>query len=205
MQIALQIMMGIGLAACAGLRAWLPLFAVSLLAHFGQIPLNDSFRFLGRPEFMIIFGIATVIELIGDKFIAVDHLLDSIGTVVRPVAGMLLAASVVTQQDPVFSTVLGIILGGGTALTIHSGKAAARTAATAFSPVHAGSANLAMSVGEDALSFGGIALSFFWPFIAFALAVVAVIFAIRLRRAATRQRQRILETLKIGKKSSAVP
>jgi len=45
-----SIALGISLAACAGLRAWLPLFATGIAVRLGVVPLGDSFRFLGsRP------------------------------------------------------------------------------------------------------------------------------------------------------------
>ena len=40
--------MGIGLAACAGLRAWLPLLLAGGMARLGIIELGSSFRFISR-------------------------------------------------------------------------------------------------------------------------------------------------------------
>src|SRR5512145_91078 len=46
MDVLQQAMLAIGLASCAGLRAWLPVFAAGLLARFGWLPLDGSFEIL---------------------------------------------------------------------------------------------------------------------------------------------------------------
>src|SRR6187402_1753586 len=70
-----SIALGIGLAACAGLRAWLPLFAVGVSVRLGVLPLGESFRFLGSNIALSVFAVATLIELIADKIPVVDHAL----------------------------------------------------------------------------------------------------------------------------------
>lgn len=42
----ISIALGIGLAASTGFRVFLPLFALSLSAHFGMWPLNGSWQWL---------------------------------------------------------------------------------------------------------------------------------------------------------------
>lgn len=193
MNTAIQVMMGVSLAACAGLRAWLPLLCVGLLAKFGVLPVHPAFEFMARTDVLIIFGIATVLELLGDKIVLVDHFLDSIGTIARPAAGTLVASSLFTQIDPAVSVLIGLILGGGTALTIHSGKAAARTTATATSPLHLGAGNTALSIGEDIVSLGGIGLAVWFPVVAFLLAIVGIILCITLITVAMRHGKKLLK------------
>ena len=41
-----QIAMGVGLAACAGLRAFLPLLVVGVAGKFELVPLSESFEWL---------------------------------------------------------------------------------------------------------------------------------------------------------------
>ena len=41
----------------------------------------------------MLFGLATLIEIVGDKIPAVDHALDALSTLLRPAAGALLASS----------------------------------------------------------------------------------------------------------------
>ena len=192
MELLFQLMMGVSLSACAGLRAWLPLLGVGLAAKFGYIALNPAFAFLDRTDFLIICGIATVLELLGDKVPVVDNFLDAVGTVVRPVAGTMLAASVVTHTDPVLATVLGLILGGGTAFTMNAGKAALRLKTTALAPVHGGTGNMALSFGEDFLSVAGIGLSLWLPLLAFVCVAIALFVSVHLIRTVVHQGKRLL-------------
>src|SRR6185295_9362407 len=129
MEIVYQIMMGVSLAACAGFRAWLPLLVTGIMVRSGHLTVNESMAFLGSTPLLIIFGVASVLELLGDKIIAVDHFLDAIGTVARPVAGALLVSSAITKMDASTTVLLGLIVGGGTSLTVHAGKAIARAKA----------------------------------------------------------------------------
>ena len=75
--------LAVALAASAGLRAWLPLLLAGVLARVGVLDLGESFSFLSSNKALILFGVATVIELVGDKVPAVDHALDVIGTPLR--------------------------------------------------------------------------------------------------------------------------
>jgi hypothetical protein len=144
------IALAIALAACAGLRAWLPLLLAGTLSRLGLLTLGSSFAFLGSNKALLLFGIATVVELVGDKFPAVDHALDLIGTPLRPAAGALLAASVLGQiSDPLTALALGTALGAPAALVPHAAKSALRTASTALT---AGIANPFLSFLEDGLT-----------------------------------------------------
>ncbi len=172
MDIVYQIMMGLSLAACAGFRAWLPLFIMGVMARTGHIHLNPSMEFLSSNTMLIVFAIASVLEFLGDKVIAVDHFLDAVGTVARPVAGTLLASSLLTHIDLPTALILGLIVGGGTAFTMHAGKAVVRAKSTLLAPFHGGTANAALSFGEDILSGGGSLLAVFSPIIAFVCALI---------------------------------
>ena len=79
--------MGIALSACAGLRAFLPLFIVGLSGRLGWVPLSGTFEWLADWPALVVFGIAVVAELVGDKFPAVDHFLDAVQTIVKPIVG----------------------------------------------------------------------------------------------------------------------
>jgi hypothetical protein len=173
--------MAIALASVAGLRAWLPLLAAGGLARLGVLQLGASFQFLASDKALALFGLATVIELVGDKIPAVDHALDVIGTPLRPLAGAVLAASVLgTVADPLTSAVLGIAVGAPTALVPHVAKSALRAVSTTAT---AGLANPALSFVEDALSFVLLILAVLVPLAVVALVGLALFFATRrLRR-----------------------
>ena len=173
--------MGIGLAACAGIRAWLPLLLAGGLARWGVIELGPSFQFISSDRALILFGVATVIEILGDKIPAVDHALDSISTVLRPVAGSLLAASVMWQiSDPLTALTLGVAVGAPTSLVPHAAKSVLRAASTTLT---GGLANPLISVLEDVLAFGLFLLTVLVPVVvAVALIVIAALVVRRLAR-----------------------
>jgi uncharacterized membrane protein len=158
-----SIALGIALAACAGLRAWLPLFAVGLSVRLGVVPLGDSFRFLGSNTALAVFSIATVIELVADKIPVVDHALDALSTFLKPVAGMVLAASVLwTVDDPIVALALGVMVGAPASLVPHTAKATLRGV---LSPITAGLAAPVLSILEDVIAFGLVALAILAPFV----------------------------------------
>jgi len=129
---------------------------------------------------------ATAIELIGDKVPAVDHVLDVIGTPLRPAAGALLAASVLgTVSDPLTSVVLGTAVGAPSALVPHVAKSALRVASTAAT---AGLANPLLSLLEDVISVLTFVIAVLAPIVVIAMLGLTLYLASRWlrRRSATR-------------------
>lgn len=177
MELAIQIAMGLSIAACAGLRAFLPLLVVGLLGRSGYLELNPAFAFLSRTDALLVFGLAAVIELLADKVVVVDHFLDGMATFVRPVAGTVLAGSLFTHLDPLPAATLALVVGGAPAFTVHAGKAVARYKASLLTPIHGGVGNTLLSVGEDAVSGLGLWLALVAPVVAVVLALALVGFA----------------------------
>jgi len=173
--------MGIGLAACAGVRAWLPLLLAGLLARAGVLELGPSFHFIASNQALILFGVATVVEMLGDKIPAVDHTLDALSTVLRPAAASLLAASVMWKvPDPLTALALGVAVGAPTSLVPHAAKSAVRAASTAFT---GGLANPFLSLLEDLLTVVLFAFTVVVPvLVALTILVVAVLIVRRLAR-----------------------
>lgn len=180
MEYAVPIIMGIGLASCAGLRAWLPLLMVSVLYHSGYAELNPMFAFLGRTDTLVLFLVASVVEVIGDKFAVVDHALDVAGIVLRPAAGAVLVSSVITSLDPLANVTLGLAVGGGAALTVNAGKALARTWVTAMVPAHGGFGNFFLSGIEDVAAAAGLGLVWTGPWLAALVALVLLLCSAKL-------------------------
>jgi hypothetical protein len=173
--------LAIALAASAGLRAWLPLLLAGGLARLGVLDLGSSFQFLASTRALVLFGVATAIEVVGDKIPAVDHALDVIGTPLRPAVGALLAASVLgTVTDPLTSAVLGTAVGAPSALVPHAVKAAVRAASTT---VTGGLANPLLSFLEDGISIVTFILAVLVPLLVVALLGLTLYLASRwLRR-----------------------
>jgi hypothetical protein len=176
--------MGIGLAACAGIRAWLPLLMAGGLARWGIIELGPSFQFISSDRALILFGAATVIEILADKIPAVDHALDTLSTVLRPAAASLLAASVLWQvSDPLTALALGVAVGAPTSLVPHAAKSLLRVASTSLT---GGIANPFISILEDLMAVALFVLTVLIPVVvAAALILVALLVARRLTRRAS--------------------
>ena len=172
-QLLFQILMGIGLAACAGLRAFLPLLVVGVAGRFDLVPLSDNFAWLADWPALIVLAVAVLAEVLSDKFPAVDNFLDMIQVFVKPVAGTILVASVVTELTPLQTTVLALILGSGTAGTVHVVKAKTRLVSTVST---AGFANPILSVAEDTASLTGSVLSLIVPPVVVLVLVFILVF-----------------------------
>lgn len=179
--IASALGLAIGLAACAGLRAWLPLLLAGILARTGWLALGPWFHFLQGNRALILFGVATLLELAGDKVPALDHALDAVSTLLRPAAGALLAASMLGRvSDPLTALVLGVAVGAPTALLPHAAKTGLRLASSSFS---AGLANPVLSLLEDLLTLALFVITVVLPMLALLLVAGLTFFVLRrLRR-----------------------
>ncbi len=164
--LTIHALMGLSLAACTGLRAFMPLFVVGLLSHLGYVPLAHDFAWLSNESALIVFGLATFAEVMADKFPLVDHALDALGVIVKPVAATLLFASVMRDLNPLHACVLGLVAAGSTATVMHLKKASVRlaTSATTFAVL-----NPAVSVLEDLMCAGGITIAILAPVVAMIL------------------------------------
>lgn len=146
----MDIFSAFGLAASAGLNAYIPLLTVALLAKFTNlITLDGPWEALTSWWVIGLLVILTLVEFFADKIPAVNHLNDIIQTFVRPAAGAILfaaSAKVITEIHPIFSMALGVLVAG----TVHAVKAAAvRPAVTATT---GGAGNIPVSIAEDILS-----------------------------------------------------
>jgi hypothetical protein len=170
-----SVSLAIGLAACAGLRAWLPLLLVGGLARGGVLTLGSSFGFLASNRALILFGVATAIEIIGDKIPAIDHGLDMLSTVLRPAAGSLIAASVMWEvRDPLTALAVGVAVGAPSALVPHAAKTVLRAASTTLT---GGLANPVISLVEDVVALAVFVFSVILPLLA-AIVLLAVGFLV---------------------------
>jgi uncharacterized protein DUF4126 len=176
-----SVALGIGLAACAGLRAWLPLLLAGALARAGFIELGASFRFISSNRALVLFAVATLVEMAGDKVPAVDHALDALSTVLRPAVGALLAASVMWQiSDPLTAIALGVAVGAPSALVPHAAKSLLRAGSTALT---GGLANPVLSLLEDVAAVALFVLAVVVPvLVAAGLLLVAFLIVRRFAR-----------------------
>jgi hypothetical protein len=184
---AAHILMGIGLAAVSGLRAFLPLFVVGAAGRMDWVPLSESFNWLESTPSLIVFGAAVLIELTADKFPLVDHALDAVQSLIKPLAGAFVMATVVADWAPLYVTVLSIIVGGSAAGVVHLTKAKVRLLSTATT---AGLGNPLLSASEDSVALAGSVGSILAP--PLLLLVLLLLAAAALAYLITRPRRRIV-------------
>jgi hypothetical protein len=146
----MDIFTAFGLAASAGLNAYIPLLIVALLARFTNlITLTPPWDALSDWWVIGLLIVLSFIEFFADKIPAINHFNDVIQSFIRPAAGAILfaaSANVITEVHPVLSLTLGILVAGG----VHATKALAiRPAVTATT---AGAGNVPVSVAEDFIS-----------------------------------------------------
>src|SRR5688572_1166484 len=104
--LVLEALTGTGLAASAGLNAYIPLLAVGLLGRYTElIGLPSTWQWLENPWVLGILVVLLAVEMVADKIPAVDHVNDVLQTVVRPTSGGLVFgassnAETMTVTDP---------------------------------------------------------------------------------------------------------
>jgi hypothetical protein len=160
-----------GLSAAAGLNAWLPLFSAALAQRLDLVELAQPFDDLSGTGALIVLGVLTIADFIGDKIPAVDHVLHAVGTVVAPVSGAALFAGQ-TGAETDLPTLVAIVLGGATAESIHAGRATLRPVSTATT---AGIGNPVLSLLEDLGSLGLTAVAFALPVLALVMVLGLVL------------------------------
>lgn len=168
-EIIFSIFLGVGLAAAAGFRVFMPLLALSLASHFNIVPLDASFAWIGGFPAMIALGLATLLE-IGAYYIPwVDNLLDTAAVPLAAIAGTGAMAATLTDVNPMLTWGLAIIAGGGTAGAIKSASAGTRLISSVKT---AGFGNPLVSTAETGLSMGLIVLAIFAPILAFIIVTI---------------------------------
>jgi hypothetical protein len=111
----LSIALGIGLAAAAGFRIFVPLLAAGIAARTGFLPLTDGFQWLGSTPALLMLGTAAVVEVLAYYIPGVDHVLDVVAGPAAVGAGVVASASVMADIPQGIMWPLAIIAGGGIA------------------------------------------------------------------------------------------
>ncbi|WP_193127811.1 DUF4126 domain-containing protein [Gulosibacter sediminis] len=160
----LELLTGTGLAAAAGLGAFLPMLILGLLDRFTDLmTLPAAWDWLSSDIALVVIGGLTVLDLVADKIPAIDTVNDIVQTVVRPASGGIVfgagtSAQTVSLDEPsqFFSAHLwvAIALGAIIALVTHLTKTSTRAAVNAMT---VGASAPLLSTGEDAMSFGLVA------------------------------------------------
>ena len=159
----LEALTGTGLAASAGLNAYIPLVTMGLLARYTDaIDLPTGWSWLSNGWTLLILAILLAIEVVADKVPVVDHVNDVVQTVVRPTAGGLAfgagsSSETVTVSDPgsFFGSHQWVPIAAGVliALCVHGVKAASRPV------VNAATGGVGAPVASTAEDIGSVLMS----------------------------------------------
>ncbi len=164
----------VGLGAASGLNAWIPLLALGVAQRVGFVQLSAPFDELGSTPVLAVLAVVFLVDLVGDKVPAIDHVLHAVGALVAPASGAVVVMAqenLLTEVHPLVAAGLGLVLGG----SVHAGRSAFRPVVTAGT---GGIGNPVVSVVEDVSSVVLTVLAIVVPVLAFLGVVGMVLLAV---------------------------
>ncbi|PRI11745.1 DUF4126 domain-containing protein [Leucobacter massiliensis] len=191
----LEIITGLTLAASAGLNAYIPMLGLGLLSRFTElVHLPAGWAWLENEWALGVLGVLLIVEVLVDKFPALDSVNDVVQTVVRPASGGIVfsagsSSETVAVTDPAEFVASAqfwpFVLGVAIALVPHILKALARPILNVLT---AGAGAAVSSTLEDLGAVVLTILAVVVPVIALALLVLTVALLVRRLRRALRER-----------------
>ncbi len=186
----LELLTGSGLAAAAGMNAYIPLLAIGVANRFlpDLMQLPAGWQWLSNEWVLGIVAVLLVVEIVADKIPAVDTVNDVLQTIVRPTAGGLVfgsssTASTLAVTDPAeffaSNQWVPIVVGAVIALAVHGTKMAVRPIANVAT---GGTAAPVISTFEDVGAVGMTVLAIVMPVLVVVGIVVLVAIAIAIVR-----------------------
>ncbi len=177
MEVIFSIMLGVGLASACGFKVFVPFFVISIANISGNLELAHSFEWIGSYPALIVFGVATLLEIVSYCFPIIDTALDVVSTPITVISGVIVVASCIQGMSSMFSWVLAAILGGtvaGGTKVINSGVRGVTTAVTG------GLGNGVLNILQTIFAVIMSILSVLLPFVAVIILVVLTILFIKL-------------------------
>ena len=185
----MELLTGFGLAAAAGLNAYIPLLALGLLARFTDlVTLPAAWSWLENGWVMTIVAVLLCVEVVADKVPALDSVNDTVQTLVRPTAGGIVFGSGTAAQtsavaDPGAFAQSGqwvpVAVGVAVALMVSLTKSTVRPAANVAT---AGAAAPVLSTLEDVASVVLVFVAILVPVLVLVAVVVMMWAAVRIIR-----------------------
>lgn len=169
-----SIAIGLGLAAAAGFRVFVPLLALGLASRQGLVALAPGFEWIASPPALIAFATATIVEVLAYHVPFLDHLLDVVATPSAMVAGALASAAVLTDLPPVVKWSVAVLAGGGAAGLVQTATVLARVGSTTFT---GGLGNVLFASFELFGAIGTVVLAIALPMVAFGLLLLLLVAA----------------------------
>jgi hypothetical protein len=162
----------------AGLNVYATVATLGILGRAHALSLPPSLHALTSWYVIVVAGILFAVEFFADKIPAFDLVWNALHTFIRvPVAAVI--AYQATANLPPWEQLLATAAGGVIAFAAHGGKTAARAAVT---PSPEPFSNMALSFGEDVIAVSLTWLASKHPYVAAALALLAVAIIILLIR-----------------------
>ncbi len=155
----------------SGINPYLLVLMLGVLGRFADIQVPTG---LERLDVIVIFAVLTVVDTIADKIMLIDSFWDAINTVIRPIAGAVVAALIASPYVDI-PTVAIAAAGGVVALITHLAKATTRLAVNT-SPEPA--SNVIVSVAEDLAVCIVVIIAVLNPWIAALLALALLVTAV---------------------------
>jgi hypothetical protein len=177
LSIFLSIALGVSLSAAAGFRVFVPFLVMSVSALSGHLSLGEGWSWIGSYPALIVFAIASVVEIAAYYIPWLDNLLDTITTPAAVVAGVVLTAASITDLSPLLTWTLAIIAGGGVAAMVQGGTVVVRGLSTTTT---LGLGNFTVATGELVGSVAASVLAVVLPLLAFVLVLLLLIWMGRL-------------------------
>lgn len=176
MSALISVVLGFSLSAAAGFRVFVPFLVISVATKAGMVQLSDGFSWIGSTPALILFCVATIIELLAYYVPYIDNLLDVLAVPLAIIAGSILMATFITDMSPMLKWTLAIVAGGGISVGIHSVTAVFRGASTTMT---AGIGNSIVSTFENIISTLISILAIFSPIIAIIIIIVSLFYVIK--------------------------
>lgn len=151
-QVSQLLALSLGVAWASGINLYAAVLALGLLGATGHMTLPPGLEVLASPMVIAAAALMYVVEFVADKIPGVDSAWDVLHTFVRIPAGAVLAAGAMGDVDPAVAVAAGLV-GGTVAGAMHATKAGTRLLLNASPEPFT---NIAASVTEDAVVFGGV-------------------------------------------------
>jgi hypothetical protein len=181
----LAIAVGIALSAASGLRAFVPLLAVSLASRAGYVRLTPGMEWVGGETALVALAVAAALEVAAYYIPWLDNALDALATPVAVTAGIVATAAVTADLPPLLRWTVAVVAGGGAAGLVQTATVLLRLGSTGLT---GGLANPVVATAELA---GAVALSLLAVAVPLAALVVAAwLLVVAGRRLARRARGR---------------
>lgn len=163
--------LAVGAAWASGINLYATVLLIGSVGLFGVVDLPPGLEVLENPAVLLAAALLYGLEFFADKIPVVDTIWDLLHTFIRIPAGALIAAGAVEGFDvgglgEEAAFISALIAGGTLTAGAHATKTASRAVInTSPEPF----TNIAASLAEDVIVFGGVSMALFKP-VAFMIA-----------------------------------